>query len=247
MGAGDGRGRRPRQCRRSGRQAPRRQRHRGRGFRRAGRGGQAAWGRCRRQLPDPGFDRRNSPDHQWRRGDVVLENVGDPELFPKAFATLAFGGRLVTAGGHAGGAVLLDVKHLYLNRITIIGDPLDTPESYELEPKLAAQGRLKVLMTRCFHCRRRHRRTISSKRGPALARYCSIRRGASDVPVSSKTLKVRSNGSRRAACCRYGSASLWPFSPAQLMRVRHRLSWRCCSRGLGNLSALRLLPPWSFV
>jgi NADPH:quinone reductase-like Zn-dependent oxidoreductase len=78
--------------------------------------------------------------------NVVLENVGDPELFPKAFGALAFGGRLVTAGGHGGGSVLLDVKHLYLNRITIIGDPLDTPESYELSLKLAAEGKLKVLI-----------------------------------------------------------------------------------------------------
>ncbi len=78
--------------------------------------------------------------------NIVLENVGDPELFPKAFAALAPGGRLVTAGGHAGGDVLLDVKHLYLNRITIIGDPFDTPESYELSLKFAAEGRLKVLI-----------------------------------------------------------------------------------------------------
>jgi len=78
--------------------------------------------------------------------NVVLENVGDPELFPKAFAALARGGRLVTAGGHAGGIVPLDVRHLYLNRITVIGDPLDTPENFELGLKLAAQGRLKVLV-----------------------------------------------------------------------------------------------------
>jgi NADPH2:quinone reductase len=80
--------------------------------------------------------------------NVVLENEGDPELFPKAFAALARGGRLVTAGGHAGGIVPLDVKHLYLNRITVIGDPLDTPENFELGLKLAAQGRLKVLVDR---------------------------------------------------------------------------------------------------
>jgi NADPH:quinone reductase len=78
--------------------------------------------------------------------NVVLENEGDPELFPKAFAALTRGGRLVTAGGHAGGVVPLDVKHLYLNRITIIGDPLDTPENFELGLKLAAQGQLKVLI-----------------------------------------------------------------------------------------------------
>ena len=78
--------------------------------------------------------------------NVVLENLGDPELFPKALGALAFGGRLVTAGAHGGGSALLDIKHLYLNRITIIGDPLDTPESYELSLKLAAEGQLKVLI-----------------------------------------------------------------------------------------------------
>jgi len=78
--------------------------------------------------------------------NVVLENEGDPDLFPKAFAALARGGRLVTAGGHAGGIVPLDVKHLYLNRITVIGDPLDTAENFELGLALAAQGRLNALL-----------------------------------------------------------------------------------------------------
>src|SRR5258708_26383761 len=52
---------------------------------------------------------------------VVFENIGDPDLFPKAFAALARGGRLITAGGHGGGTVPLDVKQLYLNQNTIIG------------------------------------------------------------------------------------------------------------------------------
>jgi NADPH2:quinone reductase len=78
--------------------------------------------------------------------NVVLENVGDPELFPKAFATLAVGGRLATAGGHAGGLVTLDVKHLYLNRITIVGDALHTQENLELGLQLAAEGKLKVMI-----------------------------------------------------------------------------------------------------
>jgi NADPH:quinone reductase len=78
--------------------------------------------------------------------NVVLENIGDPELFPKAFATLAFGGRLATAGGHGGGLVTLDVKHLYLNRITIFGDGFHTDENLELSLKLAAEGKLKVLI-----------------------------------------------------------------------------------------------------
>ena len=78
--------------------------------------------------------------------NVVLENEGDPDLFPKAFAALARGGRLVTAGGHAGGIVPLDVKYLYLNRITVIGDPLDTADNFELGLALAAQGRLNALL-----------------------------------------------------------------------------------------------------
>src|SRR5206468_12855312 len=53
--------------------------------------------------------------------DVVFENIGDPDLFPGAFAALARGGRLITAGGHGGGTVPLDVKQLYLNQNTIIG------------------------------------------------------------------------------------------------------------------------------
>jgi len=80
--------------------------------------------------------------------NVVLENIGDPDLFQKAFAALAVGGRLVTAGGHGGGIVPLDVKHLYLNRITIFGNPFDTPENFELGLRFAAEGKLKALINR---------------------------------------------------------------------------------------------------
>ena len=41
---------------------------------------------------------------------------------PQGVRDAGSGGRLVTAGGHGGGMVTLDVKQLYLNRITIIGD-----------------------------------------------------------------------------------------------------------------------------
>ena len=78
--------------------------------------------------------------------NVVLDNIGDPVTFPKALASLAFQGRLVTAGGHAGGNVPLDVKYLYLNVITIVGNPIDTAENFKLALKLAAEGKLKVLI-----------------------------------------------------------------------------------------------------
>jgi NADPH:quinone reductase-like Zn-dependent oxidoreductase len=78
--------------------------------------------------------------------NVVLDNIGDPATFPKALASLAFQGRLVTAGGHGGGNVPLDVKYLYLNVLTIIGNPIDTPDNFRLALKVAAEGKLKVLI-----------------------------------------------------------------------------------------------------
>jgi NADPH:quinone reductase len=78
--------------------------------------------------------------------NVVLDNIGDPVTFPKALASLGFQGRLVTAGGHGGGNVPLDVKYLYLNVITIFGNPIDTPDNFKLALKLAAEGKLKVLI-----------------------------------------------------------------------------------------------------
>jgi len=53
--------------------------------------------------------------------DVVYENISDPTTWPKAFASLAYGGRLVTAGAHGGGTVPTDIQRLYLNRLRIIG------------------------------------------------------------------------------------------------------------------------------
>ncbi len=78
--------------------------------------------------------------------NVVLDNIGDPVTFPKALASLCFQGRLVTAGGHGGGNVPLDVKYLYLNVITIFGNPIDTPDNFKLALQVAAEGRLKVLI-----------------------------------------------------------------------------------------------------
>jgi NADPH:quinone reductase-like Zn-dependent oxidoreductase len=74
---------------------------------------------------------------------VVLENIGDPGLFPKAFASLGLRGRLITAGGHGGGTVPLDVKTLYLNQITIIGDPSNKPADIDVSLAAAAEGAFK--------------------------------------------------------------------------------------------------------
>ena len=83
---------------------------------------------------------------EGRGVNVVFENIGAPDLFPKAFAALARRGRLVTAGGHGGGVVPLDVNRLYQNQITIIGATGETKDDVRLSLQAAAEGRFKALI-----------------------------------------------------------------------------------------------------
>ncbi len=79
--------------------------------------------------------------------NALFENIGDPTLWPGAFASLAIGGRLVTVGAHGGGTVPLDVRALYNNRITILGGighvrPNDMPDAL----KATAAGEFRTLI-----------------------------------------------------------------------------------------------------
>ena len=84
--------------------------------------------------------------------DVVFENLGDPQLWPKAIESMAVGGRLLTVGTHAGDGVLpVDVRRLYRNRLRIIGglgagSRGDTFVDEALQG--AADGRYRVLIDR---------------------------------------------------------------------------------------------------
>src|SRR6185503_8832753 len=78
----------------------------------------------------------------------VFENIGDPTTFPKAFAALARRGRLVTAGGHGGTSVPLDVNRLYQNHLTIMGATGETPDDVTLALNAAAEGKFKGLIER---------------------------------------------------------------------------------------------------
>ena len=80
--------------------------------------------------------------------DVVFENIADPTLWPGAFNSLAFAGRLVTAGAHGGGTVPLDVKRLYLKRIRIIGQPGATRKDVEFALFLAGRGAIRAIIDR---------------------------------------------------------------------------------------------------
>ena len=83
-----------------------------------------------------------------RGADVVFENIGNPVLFPRALASLGRNGRLVTAGSHGGGTVPLDVSHLYLNRITIIGSTAHSAEDADESLRAAAAGRYRAVIDR---------------------------------------------------------------------------------------------------
>jgi NADPH:quinone reductase len=81
--------------------------------------------------------------------DVVFENIADAELFPRAFASLARHGRLVTAGAHGGGTVPLDVGSLYRHGLSVLGSVgRITPEDLALTLRAAAEGRHRVLIDR---------------------------------------------------------------------------------------------------
>jgi NADPH:quinone reductase-like Zn-dependent oxidoreductase len=80
--------------------------------------------------------------------NVVFENIGDPILFAKAFAAMASGGRLVTAGSHGGGAVPLDLTRLYQKRLTISGTTKATPDDIALSLKAAAEGCFRPVIDR---------------------------------------------------------------------------------------------------
>lgn len=85
--------------------------------------------------------------------NVVFENVGDPVLFPKAFATLARFGRLVTSGGHAGGLVQIDINKLYLNQISIHGRVGFSNKDIVDSLQVAADGKFKILVDRVYPLR----------------------------------------------------------------------------------------------
>ena len=85
--------------------------------------------------------------------DVVAENIGDPSLWPGAFGSLAYEGRLVTAGAHGGGTVPLDVKRLYMRRLTIIGSPGSSYGDVARALDLATGGGIRTFIGRVLPLR----------------------------------------------------------------------------------------------
>lgn len=55
--------------------------------------------------------------------NAVFDNIANPETLPKAIASLATRGRLVTAGAHGGPVVPVDFYVVYHNLLNIMGNP----------------------------------------------------------------------------------------------------------------------------
>jgi NADPH:quinone reductase len=80
--------------------------------------------------------------------NVLYDNIANPKVLPKAFRAVGFGGRVVTAGAHAGPDVTIDFSHLYHKQITIKGRPgyhaPDVPRCFAA----AAQGKVEAQIER---------------------------------------------------------------------------------------------------
>ncbi len=78
--------------------------------------------------------------------NLVLENIGDPELFKGAFNSMGRGAKMVTAGAHAGGHVELDLWKLYLFQLQIIGEPREQPGGLARALQMAGEQNIKCLI-----------------------------------------------------------------------------------------------------
>ncbi|HEY6254189.1 MAG TPA: zinc-binding dehydrogenase [Xanthobacteraceae bacterium] len=76
--------------------------------------------------------------------DVLYDNIANPKVLPQAFLGLGFGGRLVTAGAHAGPNVTIDFAHLYHQEIAIKGKPGYHPPDRDKCFAAAADGKIKA-------------------------------------------------------------------------------------------------------
>jgi len=82
--------------------------------------------------------------------NIVCENIADPTLWRGAFDAMAIGGRMVTAGAHGGGKVMLDVKTLYLRRLSILGAAGTEPRDVEKALDAARAGKIRAIPWRAM-------------------------------------------------------------------------------------------------
>src|SRR3954453_16310045 len=83
---------------------------------------------------------------EGRGVDVVFENIGDPTLWPGAFDSIAYKGRLITIGALGGAIVPLAARRLYFELITVIGGAHGEPQDVDRSLREAAAGHVRPLI-----------------------------------------------------------------------------------------------------
>jgi NADPH:quinone reductase-like Zn-dependent oxidoreductase len=80
--------------------------------------------------------------------DVVYDNIANPNTFPKEIASMADGGRLVTAGAHGGPVVALDADAVAGRGLTLRGGTGRSAEQLSRAMNWAASGKINVHISR---------------------------------------------------------------------------------------------------
>jgi NADPH:quinone reductase-like Zn-dependent oxidoreductase len=82
--------------------------------------------------------------------DLAFESSADADIFPRVVASLAPGGRLITAGAHAGHHVPLDIKTVYGKRLQLIGAAGTDVSDLDWALAAAAGGKITARLDRSF-------------------------------------------------------------------------------------------------
>jgi len=72
--------------------------------------------------------------------DLVVDNIGDPDLWRSSIASLKDGGRVVTSGAKFGGEVPLNVRDLYTRNLSVLGVRTYNPPAADRLWELVEEG-----------------------------------------------------------------------------------------------------------
>ncbi|MFT4711140.1 MAG: NADPH:quinone reductase-like Zn-dependent oxidoreductase [Bacteroidia bacterium] len=95
----------------------------------------------------PGWSKRVRELTDGRGVDVVVEHVG-PATWKDSTRSLARNGRLVTCGGTTGAEVSIQLPHLFIKNISILGSTMGPRNAYSAIFEAAATGALKPVVDR---------------------------------------------------------------------------------------------------
>jgi NADPH:quinone reductase-like Zn-dependent oxidoreductase len=79
-----------------------------------------------------------------RAPTVVVDNVGDPALWPELVGSLDKGGRVLSCGAHAGGVVALDLSLFYRMQLRLLSTAGSSAAEFRRALDLVADGTIEV-------------------------------------------------------------------------------------------------------